>query len=149
MTRGADRPGAPSRELLGPLEELLGPCPLKGVRGSLSLNKSDINSGERGREVTGPWPFALWTRPWELGKEAPCGLVDGEKENPLFSLATVWLAWEMATSEEWLLCDICSPFHRAIGAAGLAARLAHVLVRAWAPASHRLFKLPQTRLGHP
>lgn len=60
-----------------------------------------------------------------------------EKKSPLFSLATVWLAQEMATSREWLLCDICSPFCRAIEASGLAARLAHVLVSAWAAGSLR------------
>lgn len=43
----------------------------------------------------------------------------------------------VATSGEWLLCDICSPFCRAIGASGLAGRWARVLVRARAAGSLR------------
>ena len=58
-------------------------------------------------------------------------------ESPVFSLASVWLTLEMATCVGWLLCSICSPFSRAIGAAGLAEGPAPVLMGAWAPESCR------------
>lgn len=64
-------------------------------------------------------------------------------ESPVFSLASVWLAWEMATRVGRLLCSICSPFSRAVGAAGLAEGPAPVLVGAWAPESCRSGCVPR------
>lgn len=73
-------------------------CPPKCVRDNLSVNKSDIKSGEGGERYSRPWPFAVWMRQWGLGKGAPCGFVGGQTKNPLFPLATVWLTREMATA---------------------------------------------------
>lgn len=41
----------------------MGARPPKCVGSDLSLNKPGLKSGEKEREVTGPWPFALWMRP--------------------------------------------------------------------------------------
>lgn len=71
-------------------EEILVPCPPKGVPENLSVTKSDTKLGEgEGERDCRSWPFALLMRQWGLGKGTLCGFTGGKTKNPLFSLATV------------------------------------------------------------